>query len=342
MYSIKDAENYETSHPKPFIIANERQKRDGTIGRTYTVFSSFTSFLKNRGKYPNCHELIANHKNIPVKKYENGRLVFDFDLPFSEFKVPKNFKEIVEFTIGKTAKKYYKNIDYKNLTFVWSRCENTKKISKHLTVENILFKDWFKDCLLFYKFFKRTWNNYEGNDWITTDKLIDCQIVRKKASLRMVGSRKIGGNELTLDNPEHTLEQSLIRIYRGNKSEYVHPILRSKYIEKEVETFKIKKVSGNACAIDAVFEKRIYDIAFQKCDEEMPGIFTKGKINGRFLTLMRNKSGKCPLSNKHHDNENSYCVISHDLLADKYTFRFGCYRKCNEHIQTKYIGFFQE
>jgi hypothetical protein len=63
VYSLNDAINCEMETTNVFIIANERKKKDGGIGRYYTIFPSYKSFTKRRDKYLNCHELLVDHKN---------------------------------------------------------------------------------------------------------------------------------------------------------------------------------------------------------------------------------------------------------------------------------------
>src|SRR5215813_8726760 len=103
-----------------FIIANERRKMDGKIGRYYTIFPSFDDFLKNRNLFPNCHELIMDHVNVP--KNIGGRLVFDFDIKIK--KIPKDFKHQIESTIVLISKKNILSIQTDKFIFVWSSSEN--------------------------------------------------------------------------------------------------------------------------------------------------------------------------------------------------------------------------
>ena len=89
---------------------------------------------------------------------------------------------------------------------------NPNKFSKHLTVKNCYFDDWIKMSKVFYKLFCIIWD--EKYLWIKSHHLIDMQIVRNKASLRMVGSSKLDGKALKFDNDKHVLTDSLIRIYQ--------------------------------------------------------------------------------------------------------------------------------
>lgn len=325
-YTINEAINCEMSYPKPFIIANERMNKDGRIARSYSTFSSFSSFLRNRDKYPNCHELLVRHKNFGVIEKEPGRLVFDFDIK-NKYKLPKTFKKDVEVVIEAVCNKYYK-IDDDELEFVWSSCKNDTKTSKHLTVKNIYFEDWLLECPVFYGFFSKRWDSQY--DWIESDKLIDLQIVKKRTSLRMVGSRKIGGHQLRFDDKSHILQDSLIRIYDSPAPpEFIE--LRRKYLNKlkPIERIVIKNVSSRE-SVDAEYSKEVNEKAFEICNKKMPGVFSLGKISGNIITLMRNKSSKCYLSGNVHENENAYLIIKQNLINNSYSISFGCYRKCSE------------
>lgn len=82
----------------------------------------------------------------------------------------------------------------------------------------------------------------------------------------------------------------------------------------------------------------IFDKAYDIVNDKYPGIFKKGKINGDYMTLLRIKSDKCPLSNKIHDNDNSYLYIKETSIS--YQINFGCNRGCTigRNCKTKKIG----
>lgn len=325
-YTIDEAINCEMNYPEPFIVANERMNKDGRIARSYATFSSFSSFLRNRDKYPNCHELLVRHKNFGVIEKEPGRLVFDFDIK-NKYILPKNFKRDVQDVIEAVCIKYYK-IDADKLEFVWSYCPNKTKTSKHLTVKNIYFENWLLECPVFYNLFSKRWDS--EYDWIESSKLIDLQIVKKRTSLRMVGSRKIGGHRLKYDDDDHILQDSLIRIYDSpSPPEFIK--LRRKYLSKlkPIEKMVIRNVSSRE-SINAEYSKAVNEKAFEICNKKFPGVFALGKISGNIITLMRIKSSKCYLSGNFHESENAYLVIKQNLINDSYSISFGCYRKCSE------------
>lgn len=343
-FSINDAINSDMDSNNPFIIANETTTSTGHIGRYYTVLPNFKTFVVNRTKFPHCHEILVNHKNS--KPDLAGRLVFDFDLKLSEQEIPSDFKRQIENTIVKVIETYFANVDIEKLEYIWSTSQNPLKFSKHLTVKNLYFNNWISLSKIFYKLFCIIWDN--DYMWINSNKLIDFQIVRKHASLRMVGSSKIGGAILTFDDNSHTLTDSLIRIYSNNHKkeeqlvtiDNVIPSVFDNVIENE--SFDTNQNIENIyyCLKNSKLEKPCYDsIVYEKAFEIYksihPNIFKMGKINGSILSLIRKKPGTCLLSGKLHENENSFIAIQ--KKDDSYSVRFGCHRFCYSN-RTIYIG----
>jgi len=278
LFTQKEAIHSPSNTKTAFIIANERSKQDGTVGRYYTVFPEFELFLKNRHKYKHCHEQLIDHTNNTIDP--TGRLVFDFDIKIET--IPKNFKDQVESTILEVIETYMQDVDTDKLKFIWSSCINPKKFSKHLTVKHFYFDNWIELSKIFYQLFCLIWD--EKYIWINSDGLVDFQIVRKGASLRMVGSSKIGGKVLTMDDQNHTLVESLIRIYqeKHRKKEQVitkqnfmdavftdilKPIIKHEPIIKNYPSEKI---------IDSVYDNKVYYEAFRLC-EKIYGILSKRK-----------------------------------------------------------------
>jgi hypothetical protein len=212
-YSLKEACDADVSSDAPYIIANERLTKTGELGRYFVVFESFKDFLNVRSMHQHCHEILVSHKKIKSKYTKHGRLVFDFDIKkkmYNDEFVSPTFKEDVENVIISVIEMYFCNVSLKKLEFIWSSSAHDQKFSKHLTVKNLCFNDWIEMSKTFYKLFIRIWDFQ--HKWIKGSELIDMQIVRKSASLRMVGSSKIGGSVLTMDDPNHSLIDSLIRM----------------------------------------------------------------------------------------------------------------------------------
>lgn len=335
-FSIDDAINSTMNTKTVFIIANERKKKSGDIGRYYTIFSTFKDFLSTREKYPHCHENLLDHINN--KPNLAGRLVFDFDIKDIDA-VPDDFKEQIEWTIEKVIAKYFTGVDLRLFEYVWSTSLNPEKLSKHLTVKNLHFNNWFNMSKIFYKLFWKIWE--KKYDWIQADKLIDFQIIKKRASLRMVGSSKIGGHILEFDSDKYTLTDSLIRIYFKNQRESEQFVTRDNLTIDEsdcemlsdcvfdtdsdkINTFRVGPVEQ----LDPVYDLNVYKSAFEMYNELHPNIFKMGKINGKKMILMRNKPYNCLLSNKYHENQNAFINIHSD--SSVYNIWFGCFQYCHK------------
>lgn len=341
-YKLDEAINFDCDSKSVFIIANERLSKNGKMGRYFSLFSSFKLFLENRNSYPHCHEIFVNHKNN--KKNIAGRLVFDFDIKLE--KIPDNFKDQIENTIKTVTQEYYNDVNYKLFVYVWSTSENSTKISKHLTVKNLYFDDWIMMSKKFYNYFSLVWDkNY---DWIKSEKLVDSQIIRKRASLRMVESSKIGGKKLLFDDPEHLLTDSLIKIYFLSQRQSEQHVTKSNLNEINIDNIiDIPEINANYKFnfslskynkyTETEYEETIYKKAFELQNEKMPNIFMMGKCEGKFVSLIRKNKSKCFISGKIHENENAFLIIN--LFDNKYYVRFGCYRFCSNH-KTVPIGSF--
>ena len=343
-----------------FIIANEYTKKDGEIGRFYTVFPKFRDFLHNRSLFSHCHEILIDHQN--AKSNLAGRLVFDFDI--KDVKIPPTFKNQIQDIVCTVVDMYFHNVDESCFEFVWSSSENPQKFSKHLTVKNLYFDDWLQLSDIFYKLFCLEWDKiYE---WISAENLIDAQIVRQRASLRMVGSSKIGGYPLTLDEECYTLSDSLIRIYNQSTRDSEQLITKDNInacvienvlgmrqrdydmftntdggdnMDTIMHSFRIGSSSISKSS-DPAYKKKVYVKAFELINVLCPGIFKMGKIQDQILILMRIRSAKCLLSNRLHEHQNAYLTIYKDMTSKnkRYIVCFGCYRKCSK-IKATQIGY---
>lgn len=330
-FSINDAITSPAKTTKVFIIANEKIKRNNTIGRYFTVFPNFQYFLAKRNKYPHCHEILVDHINN--KPNLAGRLVFDFDIKYdTTMAVPKDFSAQIEDCIIEVVDRYFIDIDAHKFQFVWSKSDNPKKFSKHLTVNHLYFENWVSLSKIFYELFCMIWD--EKYLWIESDKLIDSQIVRNNASLRMTGSSKINGYPLFLEDEKYNLTDSLIRIYSSDRKKMEQMVtmdnIRHGVLDSVLEVPKEKqkyifKTPGQV--VDAIHAREIYEKAFEIYGSLDPNTFKLGKINGSFLLLQRIRKNKCLLSKRVHENENAFLIINKDGKIFK--IFFGCFRFCD-------------
>lgn len=334
-FKINDAINCEIDSNKVFIISNERITKKGKVGRYFSVFPTFKFFLKRRTKFDHCHELLIDHINNTPDI--SGRLVFDFDVKFENApNIPQDFNKQIEDTILEVIERYFNNVNQEKLVFVWSTSKNPNKFSKHLTVKNLCFDNWINMSKIFYELFCLVWD--ENEPWIKSNKLIDSQIVKKNGSLRMVGSSKINGYLLEFDNPKHKLTDSLIRIYSRtqkrreqiiNMDNLNEGVLGNVIYQDQESTPKkiITEPTPFPCSDEKYFNLDVYIKSFEIL-WKITNSFKIGKIQGKLMTLVRTKPGKCIMSGKFHENENAYLMINKSLM--EYTIRFSCFRYCHK------------
>jgi len=333
-FNLEDAMNCKMKKThEPFIIAHERLKRDKTTGRSFFVFKSFEKFLKHREEFPHSHEILATHSSLYER--HDGRLVFDFDVdPTNVTQLEKRFKREVEGIIWSVIEENYHDLDLGIIEFVWSTSKKKDKFSKHLTVKNFCFNNWIIGSKIFYRLFKEKWIELL-DDWISVEKVLDSQIIRKNGTLRMVGSKKLNGKRLKLDNPNHDFLDSLIRPYIDiDKEQYVGssnmiPSLRREYLKmKHPEKNGGFTVSSKPSMmhLPPLYTDEVYEKAFSMVKEKIPGVFKIRKMVHNRLELLRIQPAKCLISQCVHESENAYVVILKDIYG--YKFRFGCYRNC--------------
>lgn len=319
--TIKQTITATINSKNPFIISNEKQNKGkitnsecneefgirGTrITRFYTLFDSFDIFLKNRKNFPHCHEILIDHNN--KDKDLKGRLVFDFDI--QDIIVPDIFKKQIKKCILKIVEEYYSNYE---VEFIWSTSKNPKKFSKHLTIKGFCFENWIEQSKIFYEQLSQLWDT--KYKWIHSSKLFDKQIVRKNASLRMVGSSKIGGYNLVFDDNKYTLQDSLIRIY-DDKYRNIIPMPQIHISSKINNNLSTQKTSINISSVP--------EYIIETLNKKFPGIFMISKIEDNFISLNRIKPYICPLSNNLHESSGAYLIIKDDIVL------YGCYRECKK------------
>ena len=336
-----------------FIFACEHKARDKIV-RHYHCVKDFEWFLQRRDNYPHCHELLTNH--LGADENTRGRLVFDFDIPISS-KMPENFCNVIQVTIIRTFRRYYdSSINKKMFEYVWSSSSNSSKYSYHLTVKNCHFENWSLQSKDFYLLFLNTWNSmgYE----LPGEDLLDAQIIRKNASLRMVGSKKISGKRLKLCNPEkYCLADAMIRVYIDEDKAVEQLIVINslnrtgiellKKLKPEVHSKKKYASTKNTMQQQegSIFPSDVEYNAFKLVDSRQPGIFKldmstnknikeKRGHTGKFIRLMRLQSKECIISSKVHDNDNAAIMITKEI--DHYAVYFYCYRGCS--YRPQYIG----
>lgn len=370
-YNLEALEKYETTAKNPFIISCEFPRSKQPIKgkkntyRQYYLFESFDIFLNLREEYPNCHEIMANHINNGIDTA--GRLFFDID---SKKKPTKNFKAEFEKLLMDIFEKYTIGIDLTKILFIWASTTRKNKFSKHLTVKNIYFDDWINLSKLFFEFVSI---ELQSNKVIDVEYL-DNEIYKAHASMRMVGSSKIDGYCLILDNPNFKLEDSLIRIYNEkNKKKEQHVTIDNFRISsiKKCGLLEYLKIEGNNyCHVTTMriprnFEKKsfmgteyeyIFNLVMENIDKIQPNTFFRSsresycaekktfsmdldRINPNYCIYTDNRIKQDTYTI--HDSHGAYIFVSPvyiDSSKDNFVVSIGCYKKsCSEKREKKTI-----
>lgn len=286
-----------------FIVQNEDRK--------FLVFKSVDDYLEKIKTYSNCHEVIVS-KDGKAK----GRLVFDFDLSYenmtSEF--PSTFCHEIQETIKMVFKNHYSKTP--SMKFVWLKCENKKKISFHLIVKGAYFADdWKLQMSDFYSKMKDEMSKNSIFSFYNGD-IIDAQIARQNATLRMPLNSKKDGNPLLF---YYEKEEDKFEFYDGLIGVY-----RFSDLTKEMHLFKTDLLvpieDKKYTHVDIDFDP---DVIFRKFQSINDGKFKMGNVNGNYITLLRKKPSYCLIDKtRYHEHENSYLVVNETGIW------FGCYRNC--------------
>lgn len=293
---------------QPFIVQQELP-----CMREYLVFSSVDDYFEKKNYYPHCHEVLINRPN---QKYQ-GRLVFDFDIEKNidgkEIILPENFNQLIQSVIQTVFDKFYtKKI---NPVFVWLNCENPKKYSKHLVVKHADFVDNWKEQMNFFyeKMFIQMSSVKELNFY--PKSIIDKQLVRLNASLRMPYNSKIGGSPMLFESTEFTFHDGLIGLYSNDRKK--EDEIRFVHQKSEPITPSLKD--------DKIVSSGLSELAFSVFETKggLKNTFKLGNKSSTFIPLLRLKPSKCMVDRtKIHDSDNAYLVIRN------YSVYFGCHRGC--------------
>lgn len=371
-YKLSSALRYRSRTSQyPFIVAHECKEsytdKDGTLRertREYYAFDDVEHYLKNRINYPHSHEVIyprfgAYYTDISDEdkgsnRPQQGRLCFDFDIEQRYYKeasgktsyVSPEFQERIVDNIKETFETYYKiqpdtsdGIDLERLSFVWLESSNNKKYSRHLIVNGAYFcNDWVVQSQTFYTLFLLTVHRNKSIGYIPIDKLVDKQVARSHATMRMLHNSKIGGNPL-LSQSKVDFYDTLIQLYRAQDAKKEQNIPESSLRLDLLLDLKPK---------DAIERKLLYDIPqLRKSleDEDRPrgaGIelteeaqtllsdvlddFTvrPGGIEPGRIILDRKEPSPCVIdSDNIHHHDGAYVIVSEEGMA-----RFYCFRGC--------------
>ena len=320
-------------------------------GHKFLLFKSFEDFLKVHkfGKEP-YHEIMIypdTSKSIDSQcNRKDGRLCFDFDLVIAnndDFNVDV-WKSDIEWTIKHVCNLIYKNIDIEKLIFVWSKSpdqqknDNSKKISRHLTMKNLFLEDWIVMGRQFYKSFSHEWN--KKFLYIEAEKFLDHQIIKKNGCLRFVGSPKSTYNHhLSLENNEHVFVDSLIRppIVDFNEQHVTYNNLivepKTDFLNVQIVNINLENVN-NLRSIKNIktYNAKSFDVnnildAFEIYDEY--------ENNGEYIIkYQRKKPSDCIICKRYHQKDNAFVKIVDGIVT------YYCWRNLSQIIQSRRSSFF--
>jgi hypothetical protein len=345
----------------PFVIAHELREtyRDSSGNeqmrtRVFYAFDSLQEFETRRKDYPNAHEVIWDRYS---SEKQQGRLIFDFDFdePWAGVKphfVPKDFEKRIQETVVATFQKFYSNVDTSRFVWIWLVSDTEDKWSKHLVVKNAFFShDWKVQMATFYNLFLSVASK-SGHFPITPfEKLIDSQVARAAATMRMCGSSKIGGKVLRLESPsDASFEDTLIQLHSHktvkaeqniSEAQLRKDILSQLFFEcpEEVMKDRFLKAGCEKCHIDlssyyetsdTVVSQEVAREAFEAFEAQYcetfgvskQDVFALGSASAQYVVLRRLKSAPCMISGKVHDAENACLIVNQNSIS------FYCRRDC--------------
>lgn len=313
----------------PFVVASEILVEE-TVSREYLVFHDVNHYLMLRNKYPHCHEIIYGKDDDSSDRC--GRLVFDFDGKLSN--IPNNFESEIEELVSNIFELYYVDVDISKLEFIWLKTDYSDKYSAHLVVKNAYFmQHWDKQMKLFYTFMK----HHCKDEKILN--MIDFQVARRNATMRMVGCSKITSMKPILPvRTDLSIFDCFIGLYRieDRKAEQCvelcdidYDYIADRIHENPSQTRTLSKAMDNELSFSG--SETSY-IVTEEDEESAIDVFEKWHGNDCFkirssnlpiINLTRICPGECPISGRIHENENAYLKVMPD---GKILFR--CYRGC--------------
>jgi hypothetical protein len=311
----------------PFVVCQEIEPQeytdiDGNIllrTRRWLAFTDPNAFYA--AGIDHCHEAIVaqTYGNSMIKCI--GKILFDFDVPKS-IKMPKYFRYDFFALCLLILRTRYIGVNVDGLEPVWLECDNPKKTSLHLVIKGACFVDWAPMLSHFYKLVGEEMGKNPVWSWIAPDKLVDRQVARQNATMRLPMQSKRGGNPMRMDEPDRNVHDALVMLYRHeDKANHQHIVDRDAHgwTEDQVSISKHFPDSVDSIADRVLREAyEAYSISDDKSGQfEVLGFF------GRFVDLKRKKPGMCIVSGIIHDGDNAYLFVT-----PEYDVYFFCRRKC--------------
>jgi hypothetical protein len=342
----------------PFILQMEESDPNQERERVYIIFNGVEEYLSklNNGRYSSCHEVFLS-STYNVDEDIMGRIAFDIDMkppspdiPVSSI-LPEGWMDEMEKDIIFVLCKQYPSLKDRissvlsvsrdaNLSpWVWMTSPSDTKISKHLVISKIVFSMWRNQMKILVKELKSLGKCYSD--------AIDNAIYRRLGSLRLPLNRKNKRIKLSdgttiirpspslyFNNATHSFIHGIVTIHNMNISTIRDGIVISpsdlapEYQDQvnELPSF-MSKYSDNT--IDYNVTEDEMSNAFYILDKQYDTGLKPGSISGAYLSLIRQRPGKCPISGRIHDSDNAYMFKKGGVIF------YGCHRGCTISIDNK-------
>lgn len=302
------------SYGDPFIVQWVIPDPTGEQERKYIVFDGVNEYLRHfiKGRYRTCHEVFIS---IGMKDV-TGHPAFDIDMEDPD--LPSSWQENLISNINTAMNILFPGIDI-DVVPVWMTSKNPTKLSKHLTIRNVVFTSWAEQMKSLVKIIK----SFSSNNKILDS--IDEGIYRKNGSLRlpMNGKKPVNGRSypLIMDDKNYTILDGLVLIYNANlyTLEGSH-ILGLSDMRDEYRPVEVSRQEDTTYSCP---DMSIAGDAFSILDKRWDTGLSMSVDIGKFVQLRRNKPGKCPISSNIHESDNAYLLTTHTGKV-----LFGCHRGC--------------
>lgn len=326
----------------PFILQWEIPNPKDNCTRKYIVFDGVSEYMKcyRDGRYTSCHEVFISstyntHDDI------SAHPVFDIDTTHDN--IYNGWEKDFENDIISVLSKQYPNHQFTNIiSFIWLTSHTSKKVSKHLVLNNICFSTWRLQMKILIDDLKKIDKTYISG--------IDDGIIRKCGSLRLplnhkrhkYGDIDINGvypiiersPTLQFDNISHTFVDGIVMIHDAN----IHTMKNGIILQQcHLDSIYLTEYSyvANTHEYDIEYDEFTdsteYDCitAFNRIDKLYDTGLKIGNIGKSYIQLNRYRSGVCPISGHTHDNDNAYLFYKNGKVY------YGCHRKCSITINNK-------
>lgn len=306
---------WKCTYKDPFLVQYEIPEPIDDRTRMYIVFNGVEEYMRYMHRYNTCHEVFISSNGWNREDDVEGHPVFDIDAPLDtlsdgwERSLEKDIEEVL-CIICPMKTPEIKEVLSDSSNFVWMVSSNKEKISKHLLIRGITFSQWRRMSTVMYRLLKKN------------HPFIDDGIVRCAGSLRMVFNSKVGGAPLYFESDSHIFIDSLVLIHNININT-IGVLLMTSDMDNSI--LQEKDMVYRKVELDDIDDESI--TAFKYLDEQYNTGLVIGPEENGYISLPRERPGRCPISGRIHDKVGGYL-----FSKNKKTY-FGCHRKCTISIR---------